>query len=114
MHALVRDLGMPRNPEQKSQKALARGKLEVDAGAKVSSSAEVRLRLFEEAVQAVHVTPIEEGWQVFRIGTDPRVFPEKSQAINFAEIDAKKYNVPALIHESGQARTISGQARTIS
>ena len=71
--------------------------------AEADSNAEFRVRLFKEAAQAVHVTPMEKGWQVYRVGTEPKEFGEISLAIEFAEHDAKKYKVPALLHELGHA-----------
>jgi hypothetical protein len=75
--------------------------------AKSTSSAKLRVQLFKEAVRSVHVRPSEEGWEVFRVGTDPIAFPEKSQAIEFAEKNAKIYKVNTVLHEEGNAHTIT-------
>jgi hypothetical protein len=101
------DLEMPDKPEEQSEKPVpVHGTVGIHADAKTESDAEVQIRLFQDAVRAVHVRPIEEGWEVFRVGTKAIPFYEKSLAIEFAEIDAKKHRVDTVIHESGHAHTI--------
>jgi hypothetical protein len=63
------------------------------------------VKLFKKAAQAVHIVPIQ-GWQVFRIGTDPKFFTDKSKAFEVAYADAKKRKLPVVIHDPGPGQSL--------
>ena len=71
--------------------------------AKTEITAESKIRRFRRAVRGVHVRPNKDGWEYFRIGSEPIQFAEKGQALQEAKKAAKTKNLPVLIHEGGHA-----------
>ncbi len=75
--------------------------------AKTKITAESKIRRFRRAVRGVHVRPNKDGWEYFRIGSEPIQFAEKEQALQEAKKAAKTKNLPVLIHEGGHAIEVS-------
>ncbi len=95
---------MTEKRKKESQSEMVAGKVELQAAGSATTSSTAKINLFREAVRAVHVRPNKNGWEVFRVGTEPQQYSNRGEAVNFAKLIATENNIDVLIHESGHAK----------